>query len=129
MEITKVNQLITKLNRYFVHQILQENYTIKHMSHASVIIQLHSEHEFALWIANEPRNFECYNGRILNFMTLDFNEDEKKLLHARFNKIWNDEYNRPENIEQRRKKYEALKAEFELSPASPMSPNNENIKE
>lgn len=105
---------IEKLNNYFVVKVLQGEYELQKINQYHATIVIDGEYSFCFWIANGAFSFNCYEG-IFNFMSLTFTQPEKELLADRFQKLLNDEQNKPEAIEKRKAEYLKLKAEFETT--------------
>jgi hypothetical protein len=106
-----INEAIDYVNGFFVNKIINKEYCDLKVDRykASFSVQIDvKKYSFTLWICSGWFHLRTYSGE-LNFMDLSFTDEQKKILHERFNKI------REEKIEAMKKEeYERLKKEFEL---------------
>ncbi len=107
----KITQLISKVNEYFVDKIVRKDYDLVDVDRytANIVVKDKegNKYPFCLWIGNGVSSVHTY-GLYDNFMTLSFNEEQKKLIYHRFRSIIEEREEK-----QKREEYKRLKKEFE----------------
>lgn len=83
-----IKEKIKEINDYFVNKIINGEYIVELIDKFVVVINVDG-YIFTLWAANSHENFKPYSG-MMNFMMIDFTEEQAKYLYHGFNKMITD---------------------------------------